>query len=311
MSAERSPEEPTHAPRLAVGVIGWVGPVRRWRPPSPGPATHWSGRTRSRSAPSAGWRSSCPGTPLLSAAAVMAAADLVLLTVPDDVLADLVVGLADTGAVTPGQFLVHASGRYGAAVLEPATRLGALPMALHPVMTFTGSRSDLDRLAGCPFGVTAPAGAAPGRRGAGRRDGWRPDVGPRGGAPALPRGAGQRCEPSGDADRPDPGPPGDRGHREPLRAWSARCSPRPWTTSWRWATTPSPVRWRVGMPGPSPPTSRPCPGRPRRPARPTSRWPGSPPTGPWPPAGSTRDGRVAAGRPRLRRAGGTSWCATH
>jgi predicted short-subunit dehydrogenase-like oxidoreductase (DUF2520 family) len=87
---------------------------------------------------------------------VMAAADLVLLTVPDDVLGDLVAGLADTGAVTPGQFLVHASGRYGVGILEPATRLGALPMALHPVMTFTGSRADIERLSGCPFGVTAP-----------------------------------------------------------------------------------------------------------------------------------------------------------
>ncbi len=92
----------------------------------------------------------------MPAAAVMAAADLVLVTVPDDVLPDLILGLADTGAVTPGQFVVHASGRFGTAVLEPATRLGALPLALHPVMTFTGSRTDLDRLAGCPFGVTAP-----------------------------------------------------------------------------------------------------------------------------------------------------------
>lgn len=97
-----------------------------------------------------------PGTPLLSPVQVMASADLVLLTVPDDVLGDLVTGLADTGGVTPGQFVVHVSGRFGVAILEPATRLGALPMALHPVMTFTGVRSDLDRLGGCPFGVTAP-----------------------------------------------------------------------------------------------------------------------------------------------------------
>jgi predicted short-subunit dehydrogenase-like oxidoreductase (DUF2520 family) len=80
----------------------------------------------------------------------------VLLTVPDDVLGGLVTGLAETGAVTPGQFLVHASGRYGVGVLDPATRVGALPMALHPVMTFTGSSADRERLAGCPFGVTAP-----------------------------------------------------------------------------------------------------------------------------------------------------------
>jgi predicted short-subunit dehydrogenase-like oxidoreductase (DUF2520 family) len=34
--------------------------------------------------------------------------------------------------------------------------MGALPLALHPVMTFTGAASDVHRLPGCPFGVTAP-----------------------------------------------------------------------------------------------------------------------------------------------------------
>ncbi len=34
--------------------------------------------------------------------------------------------------------------------------LGALPLALHPAMTFTGTALDLERLAGAVFGVTAP-----------------------------------------------------------------------------------------------------------------------------------------------------------
>ncbi|WP_438486655.1 DUF2520 domain-containing protein [Streptomyces sp. S186] len=97
-----------------------------------------------------------PGVPLVPPAEVLARADLVLLTVPDDALADLVSGLAETGAVRPGQLLVHTSGRFGTAVLEPATRAGALPLALHPAMTFTGTSVDVQRLAGCPFGVTAP-----------------------------------------------------------------------------------------------------------------------------------------------------------
>ncbi|NGN65130.1 DUF2520 domain-containing protein [Streptomyces sp. A7024] len=98
-----------------------------------------------------------PGVPVVSdPAEVLARADLVLLTVPDDVLPGLVEGLADTGAVRPGQLLIHTSGRYGADVLEPATRAGALPLALHPVMTFTGTQIDVQRLAGCSFGVTAP-----------------------------------------------------------------------------------------------------------------------------------------------------------
>jgi len=97
-----------------------------------------------------------PGVPLLPVADVLAAADLVLLTVPDDVLPGLVAGLVETGAVRPGQFLAHASGRFGYAVLDAATRAGALPLALHPVMTFTGTSIDLPRLTGVPFGVTAP-----------------------------------------------------------------------------------------------------------------------------------------------------------
>jgi predicted short-subunit dehydrogenase-like oxidoreductase (DUF2520 family) len=97
------------------------------------------------------------GTVVLEPADVVAAADLVLLTVPDDALAGLVAGLAATGAPLAGRMLAHTSGRHGLAVLEPATELGALPLALHPVMTFTGRADDADKLAGISFGVTAPA----------------------------------------------------------------------------------------------------------------------------------------------------------
>ena len=87
---------------------------------------------------------------------VAAVAELILLAVPDDVLPGLVEGLVAADAVRPGQLVVHTSGRYGVAVLDPATRRGALPLALHPAMTFTGRREDVSRLAGCSFGVTAP-----------------------------------------------------------------------------------------------------------------------------------------------------------
>nr|WP_308801571.1 DUF2520 domain-containing protein [Streptomyces polyasparticus] len=97
-----------------------------------------------------------PGVPLVTPAEVLARADLVLLTVPDDALPGLVEGLVETGAVRPGQLLVHTSGRYGVDVLKPALRAGGLPLALHPAMTFTGTAVDVQRLAGCSFGVTAP-----------------------------------------------------------------------------------------------------------------------------------------------------------
>jgi predicted short-subunit dehydrogenase-like oxidoreductase (DUF2520 family) len=97
-----------------------------------------------------------PGVPVQQPPGVLAGSDLVLLTVPDDALPGLVAGLATTGAPLEGRLLAHASGRHGTAVLEPATQRGALPLALHPVMTFTGRPDDIDRLAGVCFGVTAP-----------------------------------------------------------------------------------------------------------------------------------------------------------
>jgi predicted short-subunit dehydrogenase-like oxidoreductase (DUF2520 family) len=96
-----------------------------------------------------------PQAQLRPADEVARAADLVLLTVPDDALAGLVAGLAETGALRGGQFVVHTSGAHGLAVLAPATALGARPIALHPAMTFTGTAADLDRLTGgISFGVT-------------------------------------------------------------------------------------------------------------------------------------------------------------
>ena len=97
-----------------------------------------------------------PGAVITEPSQVLRRADLAMLTVPDDALPGLIAGLAATGAPLQGRMLAHASGRYGVSVLEPAVRLGALPLALHPVMTFTGRSDDVDRLHGTCFGVTAP-----------------------------------------------------------------------------------------------------------------------------------------------------------
>ncbi|QBR92564.1 Rossmann-like and DUF2520 domain-containing protein [Nocardioides euryhalodurans] len=96
-----------------------------------------------------------PGTPVRKPSAVARASDLLLLTVPDDMLPNVVTMLAASGALREGQYVAHTSGRHGLAVLGPATALGVRPMALHPAMTFTGTAVDLPRLDGCVFGVTA------------------------------------------------------------------------------------------------------------------------------------------------------------
>lgn len=102
-----------------------------------------------------------PGVPVLQVPEVAERAELVLVTVPDDALTDLVAGLAATGSWQPGQIVVHTSGRFGWRVLQPAVASGAIPLALHPAMTFTGTSLDLSRLTDCCFGVTAPGPVLP------------------------------------------------------------------------------------------------------------------------------------------------------
>jgi len=96
-----------------------------------------------------------PGVPVLPPDEVVAASDLVLLAIPDDALQPLVSGLAATGTWRAGQIAAHTSGAHGIAVLEPAAAHGVLPLALHPVMTFTGRPEDVDRISGATFGVTS------------------------------------------------------------------------------------------------------------------------------------------------------------
>lgn len=97
-----------------------------------------------------------PGVRVAKPTDVARASDLLLLTVPDDMLGNVVSVLSASGAITEGQVVVHTSGRHGLAVLEPAREVGARTLALHPAMTFTGTEVDLPRLSGCVFGVTAP-----------------------------------------------------------------------------------------------------------------------------------------------------------
>lgn len=96
-----------------------------------------------------------PGVPNDKPTAVARSCDVLLLTVPDDMLGNVVAMLSASGAIHEHQYVVHTSGRHGLAVLDPAAAVGARPVAAHPAMTFTGTSVDLARLSGCVFGVTA------------------------------------------------------------------------------------------------------------------------------------------------------------
>lgn len=96
-----------------------------------------------------------PGVEVLEIPEILRRAELVLLAVPDEALADLVSGAAAAGHFQIGQLVIHTSGRYGTSVLEPAEQAGAIGLAIHPALTFTGMSLDLQRLNACSFAVTA------------------------------------------------------------------------------------------------------------------------------------------------------------
>lgn len=102
-----------------------------------------------------------PGVPVLTPHEVIRRAEVVLVTVPDDAIAEVVAGAAQLGLWQLGQLVIHTSGVHSLDVLEPARAAGALPLAIHPAMTFTGTSLDIARLSGCPFAVTAPAPLLP------------------------------------------------------------------------------------------------------------------------------------------------------
>ncbi|MCV7594860.1 DUF2520 domain-containing protein [Micrococcus luteus] len=96
-----------------------------------------------------------PGVPVLEIPEILRRSEMVVFAVPDDALGELVAGLAAAGHVQTGHLLVHTSGRYGVGVMEPVRAHGAIPLAIHPAMTFTGLSLDVARLQDCVFGVTA------------------------------------------------------------------------------------------------------------------------------------------------------------
>ncbi|MBC9956383.1 Rossmann-like and DUF2520 domain-containing protein [Yimella sp. cx-51] len=100
-----------------------------------------------------------PGVPIVPIPEVIAAVDVVLMTVPDDALAPLASGLGTENAWHGGKLVVHTSGFHGPSVLQPVLDAGGDVVAMHPAMTFTGEARDLARIIGTPFAVTGSPGA--------------------------------------------------------------------------------------------------------------------------------------------------------
>ncbi len=147
--------------RLGVGIIGagHVGPVLGAALAGAGHAivgiSAVSVDSRDRA------EAMLAGVPILDIPAVIERSELVILAVPTAELASLVAGLAAAGAWVPGQLVLHTAAEYGTAVLAPATAAGAIPLAVHPAMAFTGTSIDLVRLHESYCAVTAPTPVLP------------------------------------------------------------------------------------------------------------------------------------------------------
>jgi predicted short-subunit dehydrogenase-like oxidoreductase (DUF2520 family) len=102
-----------------------------------------------------------PGVPILELPQVIERSELVILAVPAAELAQLVEGLAATGTWQAGQLVLHTAAEFGTGVLTPAMAQGAIPLAVHPIMSFTGTTIDLTRMVDSYFAVTAPAPVLP------------------------------------------------------------------------------------------------------------------------------------------------------
>ena len=149
----------SHASRLGVGIVGAgrVGPVIGAALAGAGHAltgiTAGSDPDRVEAV--------LPGVPVLAADEVVRRSELVILAVPTAELAGLVAGLADLGAWQPGQLVLHTAAAHGTGVLAPAASRGAIPLAVHPAITFTGTSIDLRQLRDAFAAVTAPAAVLP------------------------------------------------------------------------------------------------------------------------------------------------------
>jgi predicted short-subunit dehydrogenase-like oxidoreductase (DUF2520 family) len=96
-----------------------------------------------------------PATDIASIEEVVATSQLLVFAVPDDVLPELIAGIASTVGFAPHHIVMHTSGRHGLSVGDPAAAQGAAVIAAHPSMTFTGTENDFVRLRSCPFAVTS------------------------------------------------------------------------------------------------------------------------------------------------------------
>lgn len=82
-------------------------------------------------------------------------AQLVVIGVPDDLIAEICEEVAALQGFARGKYVLHLSGSVGLDALSPAHAEGAEVMSLHPLQSFPGVEEGIARLPGSSIAVTA------------------------------------------------------------------------------------------------------------------------------------------------------------
>lgn len=102
-----------------------------------------------------------PGVVYADPLEIVERSELVVVAIPDPELPAFIEGLSAQSAWNTGQLVLHTSITHGLGVWDSARLQGAIPLALHPLMEFTGTTMDLTRMSGAWCVISAPAVAEP------------------------------------------------------------------------------------------------------------------------------------------------------
>jgi len=149
------------AGRLGIGIIGAgkVGPILGAALAGAGHAIVGIAATSERNLERAS--AILPDVPVLDIPTLVERSELVILAIPESEIESFAKGLADAGVWQPGQLVLHTAPGLGYEALASALAAGAIPLAVHPAMVFTGTSLDLTRLHETYCAVSAPAPVLP------------------------------------------------------------------------------------------------------------------------------------------------------
>jgi predicted short-subunit dehydrogenase-like oxidoreductase (DUF2520 family) len=142
--------------RLAVGIVGTAPAGIAMASALAGAGHLLIGITHTSPADTDRVDAALPGLDALELRELLSRAELVLLAVADDELEGTVGAISEAHLWRNGQLVAHTSPHHGHSVLGPASSQGAIALAVHPAMSFSGTSLDLQRMREVFFAVSAP-----------------------------------------------------------------------------------------------------------------------------------------------------------